>query len=83
MTFCSDGRDALLPKLRDQLRGGLMDRRTFIRFAALLPNITPLTGVGRPFVEAYAQPSLDAVDEVPDARRHDVALVSGLCGRTS
>jgi NAD(P)-dependent dehydrogenase (short-subunit alcohol dehydrogenase family) len=26
-----------------------------IRFAALLPNITPLTGVGRPFVEAYAQ----------------------------
>jgi NAD(P)-dependent dehydrogenase (short-subunit alcohol dehydrogenase family) len=25
-----------------------------IRFAALLPSITPLTGVGRPFVEAYA-----------------------------
>ena len=26
-----------------------------IRFAALLPSITPLTGVGRPFVEAYAR----------------------------
>jgi NADP-dependent 3-hydroxy acid dehydrogenase YdfG len=25
-----------------------------IRFAALLPTITPVTGVGRPFVEAYA-----------------------------
>jgi NAD(P)-dependent dehydrogenase (short-subunit alcohol dehydrogenase family) len=26
-----------------------------IRFAALLPTITPATGVGRPFVEAYAR----------------------------
>jgi NAD(P)-dependent dehydrogenase (short-subunit alcohol dehydrogenase family) len=26
-----------------------------IRFAALLPTITPETGVGRPFVEAYAR----------------------------
>ena len=36
MTSRSDCRHALLPKLRDQLRDGLMDRRTFIRFATLL-----------------------------------------------
>ncbi len=36
MSSRSDCRHALLPKLRDQLRDGLMDRRTFIRFATLL-----------------------------------------------
>lgn len=30
-------------------------RELDIRFSALLPTITPLTGVGRPFVEAYAR----------------------------
>src|ERR1700722_17993153 len=36
MTARSDCRHALLPKLRDQLRDGLVDRRTFVRFATLL-----------------------------------------------
>jgi NAD(P)-dependent dehydrogenase (short-subunit alcohol dehydrogenase family) len=34
-----------------------------IRFAALLPTITPSTGVGRPFVEAYAQRQGRSIEE--------------------
>lgn len=34
-----------------------------IRFAALLPSITPATGVGRPFVEAYARRQGRTVEE--------------------
>jgi NAD(P)-dependent dehydrogenase (short-subunit alcohol dehydrogenase family) len=34
-----------------------------IRFATLLPKITPASGVGRPFVEAYAQRQGRSVEE--------------------
>ncbi len=34
-----------------------------IRFAALLPTITPSTGLGRPFVEAYAHRQSRSVEQ--------------------